>query len=94
MFVKHRKNVYDLLDEITLKLNDIQIDKLKLKSIKYLTTPLSKEIQFIDYKMVFFDTSTIDEIVLPKEIIIEKFKVDFQTKIENSLTHVLKNLFP
>jgi hypothetical protein len=92
--VESGKNVYDLLDEITLKLNDIQIDKLKLKSIKYLTTPLSKEIQFIDYKMVFFDTSTIDKIELPKEIIIEKFKVDFQTKIENSLTHVLKNLFP
>ena len=92
--VESGKNVYNLLDEITLKLNDIQIDKLKLKSIKYLTTPLSKEIQFIDYKMVFFDTNTIDKILLPKEIIIEKFKVDFQNKIENSLIHVLKNLFP
>jgi hypothetical protein len=88
------KNVYDLFNEIIMKMNDSQVEKLKLKSIKYLTTLLSKDIQFIDYKIVLFETNTIDKITLPNEIIIENFKVDFETKKENSLVYVLNQLFP
>jgi hypothetical protein len=88
------KNVYDIFNELTFKLNEKQVEKLKLKSIKYLISNLSKGIQFIDYKMVLYDTNTINKIELPKEIILEKFKVDFETKIENSLIHILKKLFP
>ena len=92
--VESGKNVYELFDEITSKLNELQVEKLKIKSIKYLTNKLSKDIQFIDYKIVFYETNTVDKIELPKEILIEKFKVDFETKKENSLIHVLQKLFP
>jgi hypothetical protein len=88
------KSVFDLFNEITSKLNNNQVEKLKLKSIKYLTTLLSNDIQFIDYKIVLFETNTIERITLPNEIIIEKFKVDFDTKKENSLIYVLNKLFP
>jgi len=88
------KSVYDLFEEITSKLNDIQNDKLKLRAINYLTSNLSKAIQFIDYKLELYDTNTISKIELSKEIIIEKFKVDFESKVGNSLTHILKKLFP